>query len=88
MALAHGVPIVPVLVGGVDVPPPKRLPKELRGIKPWQAIPLRSAPDFHSDLDRLIAHLRQAGIQNAQHAAWFCLVIRRRRRGREETTGG
>lgn len=56
-ALAHGIPIVPVLVGGVDVPPPKRLPKELRGIVRRQAIPLRSDPDFHRDVDRLIAHL-------------------------------
>lgn len=56
-ALEHGVPVIPVLVGGARLPDPKRLPSDVRPILRRHAIALRSDPDFETDLARLMAHL-------------------------------
>jgi hypothetical protein len=54
-ALARGIPVVPVLVGGATVPGEADLPEELQGLAYRNGTPVRPDPDFHKDLDRLIA---------------------------------
>jgi hypothetical protein len=56
-ALANGIPVFPILVGGAKLPSARSLPKELRGLLRRNAIQLRGDPDFHLDADRLLAHL-------------------------------
>ncbi len=56
-ALRHGVRVVPVLVGGASMPAPEALPETLRPIASLQGIAVRSDPDFHRDMDRLVAGL-------------------------------
>jgi hypothetical protein len=50
-------PVVPVLVGGAAVPPESDLPDDLRDLAYRNGIDVRPDPDFHKDLDRLIAGL-------------------------------
>jgi formylglycine-generating enzyme required for sulfatase activity len=53
-ALASGAAVVPVLVGGVEMPPAEQLPESLRKLTRRNAISVRPDPDFHRDMDRLI----------------------------------
>jgi hypothetical protein len=46
---------VPVLVGNAAMPNEDDLPDEIRGLAYRNAISVRPDPDFHKDLDRLIA---------------------------------
>jgi len=54
-ALARGIPVVPVLVGGAAMPTEQDLPQEIQGLAYRNGIAVRPDPDFHKDLDRLIA---------------------------------
>jgi hypothetical protein len=54
-ALARSIPVVPVLVGNAAMPNEHELPDEIRGLAYRNAISVRPDPDFHKDLDRLIA---------------------------------
>jgi len=54
-ALARGIPVVPVLVGGAVMPTGEELPDEIQGLSYRNGISVRPDPDFHKDLDRLIA---------------------------------
>ena len=54
-ALARGIPVVPVLVGGAAMPAEQELPQELQALAYRNGISVRPDPDFHKDLDRLIA---------------------------------
>ena len=54
-ALARGIPVVPVLVGGAVMPTGEELPDEIQGLAYRNGISVRPDPDFHKDLDRLIA---------------------------------
>jgi hypothetical protein len=54
-ALARGIPVVPVLVGGAVMPTEQELPAEMQGLAYRNGISVRPDPDFHKDLDRLIA---------------------------------
>jgi hypothetical protein len=56
-ALARGIPVVPVLVSGAAVPGESDLPGDLRDLAYRNGIDVRPDPDFHKDLDRLIAGL-------------------------------
>jgi hypothetical protein len=56
-ALARGIPVVPVLVGGADIPAESELPEDLRDLAYRNGVQVRPDPDFHKDLDRLIAGL-------------------------------
>ncbi len=56
-ALAHGVRIIPVLIGGVRMPQAKKLPRELRCIRTRQSVTLRPDPDFPHDAEQLMAWL-------------------------------
>lgn len=53
-ALCSGVPVVPVLVSGASMPLAKELPASLQPLVYLQGMQIRSDPDFHRDMDRLI----------------------------------
>ena len=53
-ALTRDIPVIPVLVGGTDVPRPDQLPESLQSLAFRNAIHIRRNPDFHKDVDRLI----------------------------------
>lgn len=52
-ALKLDVPVIPVLVDGASLPPPKRLPVNLRPLLEQNAVVLRPDPDFSHDFERL-----------------------------------
>lgn len=54
-ALKRKIPVVPVLVRGASVPEENQLPPSLTGLTYRNGIKIRSDPDFHRDIDRLIA---------------------------------
>lgn len=56
-ALRHEVRIIPVLVGGARMPKPEDLPEPLRKLTNLQGIEIRRDPDFHRDMDLLLAGL-------------------------------
>ncbi|MGB8983927.1 MAG: TIR domain-containing protein [Anaerolineales bacterium] len=56
-ALKRGIPVIPLLVRGVQMPREEDLPASLRKLVYRNGIPIRSDPDFHRDMDRLIAAL-------------------------------
>jgi hypothetical protein len=54
-ALQRKIPVVPVLVQGASVPEEDQLPPSLARLSYRNGIKIRSDPDFHRDMDRLIA---------------------------------
>ena len=58
-ALQRQIPIIPVLVGGAAIPPADRLPASIQDLSYRNGIAIRSDPDFHRDMDRLIESLKQ-----------------------------
>jgi hypothetical protein len=58
-AIDRKTPVIPVLVRGAQVPPETELPPSLAPLAYRNGIPVRSDPDFHRDVDRLIA-----GVEN------------------------
>jgi hypothetical protein len=59
LALQHpDVAVVPLLVQGASMPAAEDLPLTLRDLAFRQGIPIRSDPDFHRDMDRLIQGLQ------------------------------
>ncbi|HJW51207.1 MAG TPA: TIR domain-containing protein [Burkholderiaceae bacterium] len=58
-ALARNIPVIPVLIGGASLPPDSELPPSLGAITYRNGISVRPDPDFHRDMDRLIAGLQQ-----------------------------
>jgi len=58
-ALARDIPVIPLLVGGTGLPSAKELPQALAPITYRNGISVRPDPDFHRDMDRLIASLRE-----------------------------
>jgi TIR domain len=63
-ALARGIPVVPVTVRGVKMPERSVLPLTLIGLADRNGMAVRPDPDFHRDMDRLIASLK-AHLSNA-----------------------
>jgi hypothetical protein len=63
-ALKRDIPVIPMLIKNASMPEEEELPKNIRGLASRQAIPIRSDPDFHRDMNRLIkglgAHVAQA----------------------------
>ncbi|MGH2505208.1 MAG: toll/interleukin-1 receptor domain-containing protein, partial [Ktedonobacterales bacterium] len=53
-ALTLGVPVIPVLVEGANLPPARRLPPSLRLLLEQNAVPLRPDPDFSRDMERIV----------------------------------
>ena len=58
-ALARNIPVIPVLIGGAALPADSELPPSLGAITYRNGISVRPDPDFHRDMDRLIAGLQQ-----------------------------
>ncbi len=58
-ALERGIPVIPLLVDGASVPGPEELPESLRDLSFRNGAPIRYDPDFHRDMDRVIAGLKQ-----------------------------
>jgi hypothetical protein len=56
-ALERGMPIVPILVSGAEIPSAEQLPEALAALAYRQARLLRPDPDFHLDVDRLLLGL-------------------------------
>lgn len=58
-ALESGIPVIPLLVCGVKMPLEKDLPTGLQQLVYKNGIPIRPDPDFHHDMERLIAALNK-----------------------------
>jgi hypothetical protein len=58
-ALQRGIPVIPVLVDGVEVPEEKDLPQSLANLAYRNAVMVRTDPDFHHDMDRLVRGIEQ-----------------------------
>ena len=56
-ALRRNIPVIPVLVQGAEVPSDETLPQSMRDIAYRQAIRVRSDPDFHRDVERIVTFL-------------------------------
>lgn len=56
-ALERKIPVVPVLVRGATIPADSALPPSLRALAYRNGMSVRPDPDFHRDMDRLIAGL-------------------------------
>lgn len=56
-ALKRDIPVIPVLVQGATLPAERDLPSSLQTLVYRNSISIRSDPDFHRDVDRLVAHL-------------------------------
>lgn len=54
-ALQSGVPVIPILVRGASMPSEDDLPSSLKDLAYRNGISVRVDPDFHKDVDRLIA---------------------------------
>ncbi len=57
MALKHSIPIVPLLVREAIMPREEELPQSLQELVYRHGAQIRSDPDFHRDMDRLIQSL-------------------------------
>jgi TIR domain-containing protein len=68
-ALEHGVPLVPVLVNGAQIPKPSELPESLQDLSYRNAAEVDSGRDFHPHVDRLIRSMDQMLGQRASPAA-------------------
>jgi len=64
-ALDHDIRIIPVLLDGAQMPPPRTLPPQLEGLLRRQALPLREAT-LDDDLGRLAARLERVRIEVAR----------------------
>ena len=58
-ALQRGIPVIPLLVHGIQIPREEQLPPSLRKLVYRNGIPIRPDPDFHRDMDRLISALEK-----------------------------
>lgn len=58
-ALKREIPVIPVLVQGATLPKSERLPASIQDLSYRNGIVIRPDPDFHKDMDRLIAYLKQ-----------------------------
>jgi hypothetical protein len=58
-AFERAVPVIPILVAGVEIPPPNALPETLRPLSYLQALPIRRDPDFVSDIFKLKREIKR-----------------------------
>ena len=57
-ALKLKKPVLPVLVGGAQLPRKAELPPTIAGLVDFQAAPVRRNPDFRADVERIVAAIR------------------------------
>ena len=65
-ALSAGIPVIPILLQGARMPDTNDLPPTIHPLRILQGLNVRSDPDFHKDMDRLIANLKPLLKQNDQ----------------------
>ena len=58
-ALTRRIPVIPVLVQQATLPESSVLPASLVSLRYRQSLPLRSDPDFATDMDRLMAAIEE-----------------------------
>ena len=58
-ALKRHIPVIPVLVSGASIPLAEQLPTSIQDLSYRHGIAVRSDPDFHRDMDRLIEYLKK-----------------------------
>jgi hypothetical protein len=58
-ALDRHIPVIPVLVDGIDMPHEGELPPSLGQLAYHNGIAVRPDPDFHHDMDRLVRGIEQ-----------------------------
>ena len=58
-ALNRDIPVIPLLVSDAEVPAPTELPPSLQELAYRNGTQVRSDPDFHRDMDRLIRGLEE-----------------------------
>jgi hypothetical protein len=56
-ALLRGIPVIPLLVNGADMPAENALPESLRTLAYMNGMTVGHDPHFHTDIDRLIKSL-------------------------------
>jgi TIR domain-containing protein len=56
-ALQQQTALIPLLVNNATPPPQEQLPESIRQLASQHALPIRSNPDFHGDMDKLIQTL-------------------------------
>jgi hypothetical protein len=57
-ALERQIPVIPVLVDGMEMPSEEELPESLARLAYHHGISIRPDPDFHNDTDRLVRGIR------------------------------
>ena len=57
-ALQRNIPVIPLLVEGTKMPSKDQLPESLKDFAFRNGTQIRPAPDFHTDIDRLIHSLK------------------------------
>jgi formylglycine-generating enzyme required for sulfatase activity len=57
--LRRNIPVIPILVSGARMPAPDQLPFSLQSLAYRQFAPVRSDPDFHRDMNRLILEIQK-----------------------------
>src|SRR5689334_10830490 len=58
-ALERGIPVIPLLFDGVEMPGEKQLPADLAGFALLEAATIGNENErFHADVDRLVARIR------------------------------
>ncbi len=58
-ALQRNIPVIPLLVEGTRMPSKDELPDSLKDFSFRNGTQIRPAPDFHTDIDRLISSLKK-----------------------------
>ena len=59
VALKKGIPVIPVLVRGAQVPAAADLPADLQDLSFRNGLSVRPDPDFHRDMDRLVSQIKK-----------------------------
>jgi hypothetical protein len=65
LAFEYGVPIIPVLIEGTEMPKASSLPKSISGLTLLNAAPVRSGRDFHSDMEQVLVKVRPLRAEGA-----------------------
>lgn len=64
-------PIIPVLVQNAAVPGTDELSVTIRPLVELNALSVRSDPDFHGDMEKLIATLREMKVESPVPSVWY-----------------
>jgi TIR domain len=58
-ALSSGIPVIPVLIESTAIPSVDQLPADLQELTAANAARVRSDPDFHDDVDKLVRAIKK-----------------------------